>query len=178
MNSVSNTQKSLSRWSFGCGILVIILGMIAIAAPYFAGLSINALIAALLIIAGVTKTMFAFKADSFGSGTGQFLFGGLTVLCGVGLVLFPMFGLASITLLLISYFLIDGTFTVSASLTMRPTNGWGWMLVNGLITIALGIVIASDWPVSGVWAIGLLLGVRLVMSGFVILMLARAAEAD
>lgn len=174
MNSISDTKKRVSRWSMGYGILVVILGMIAIAAPYFAGLSINALISFLLIFAGITKTMFAFKADSFGRGAGQFLFGGLTVLCGVGLILFPMFGLASITLLLISYFLIDGVFTISASLAMKPMNGWGWMLINGLITIFLGIIIASDWPISGAWAIGLLLGVRLMMSGFAMLMLGRA----
>lgn len=175
MNSISDTKKRVSRWSMGYGILVVVLGMIAIAAPYFAGLSVNALISFLLIFAGITKTAFAFKADSFGSGTLQFLFGGLTIICGVGLILFPMFGLASITLLLISYFFVDGFFTVTASWAMKPMNGWGWMLINGLITIFLGIIIASDWPISGAWAIGLLLGVRLMMSGFAMLMLGRVS---
>lgn len=174
MSSISNIQKSVSRWSVGYGIVVILLGVIAIALPYIAGLSINVMIALLLIIAGVTKTLFAFKAESFGNGALQFLFGGLTALYGVAFIFFPMFGLASLTLLLISYFLFDGGFTIVAALRMKPVQGWGIMLFNGLITLFLGLIIASNWPLSGEWAIGLLVGIRLLMSGMAMLMLGMA----
>jgi uncharacterized membrane protein HdeD (DUF308 family) len=174
MNSVPNIQKSISRWSVGYGIIVIILGMIAIASPDVVALSVNVMIALLLIIAGVTKTLFAFKAGSFGKGALQFLFGGLTVIYGIAFIAFPMFGLASLTLLLISYFLFDGGFTIVAAFRMKPMKGWGFMLINGIATILLGIIIANNWPESGELAIGLLVGIRLLMSGFAMLMLGVA----
>lgn len=174
MNSIPNIQKSISRWSIGYGIIVMILGMIAIASPDVAALSVNVMIALLLIAAGITKTLFAFKAGSFGKGALQFLFGGLTIIYGIAFIAFPMYGLASLTLLLISYFLFDGGFTVITALRMKPVKGWGFMLINGIVTILLGLIIANSWPESDALAIGLLVGIRLLMSGLAMLMLGLA----
>ena len=76
MNELSNSLQASSRLGTGWGIAIIIFGVLALMAPLLTGLSINLLIAILMIAAGITITIYAFKAGSFGQGLMQFLFGG------------------------------------------------------------------------------------------------------
>jgi uncharacterized membrane protein HdeD (DUF308 family) len=71
-----------------------------------------------------------------------------------------------LTLFLAAYFLIDGICEIIAAFKIKPDQGWGWMLFNGVIAVLLGAMIWRQWPVSGAWAIGILVGVHILISGW------------
>ena len=66
------------------------------------------------------------------------------------------------------YFFVDGIFEIVASVQVHPKTGWGWMLFGGIISIWLGIKIWRQFPLFGVWAIGILLGIKLFFVGLII----------
>ncbi len=74
-----------------------------------------------------------------------------------------------LTIMLVVYFVLDGIFEVVAGLKRRPGSGWGWMLFGGIVSILLGAVIWSQFPLSGIWAIGILLGIKLFFVGLIML---------
>ena len=94
---------------------------------------------------------------------------------GMYLLTQPLEGLEAITLFLAAYFLATGVFELLAAMQMRPTPGWGWMLFNGLVTLVLGLIIWRQFPLSGVWAVGILFGLKLMMGGWWLVVLGRSA---
>ena len=159
------------------GLAIVILGVLAIMAPLLSGIAVSMIVAILLMVAGIARVIFAFKVQSFGKGVLVFLFGGFTILCGLVLLARPLIVLASITLVLISYFLLDGVMEIAAAFRLKPEKGWGWMLVGGLATLMLALLIGSGWPLSGAWAIGVLVGVRLLFAGWSMIVLSSVAGA-
>jgi len=77
---------------------------------------------------------------------------------------------------LAAYFLVDGAFAIATGFQLKPARGWGWMAFNGVTTIALGGLIIWGWPFSGVMAIGVLIGIRLVSAGWTIIALGAVGE--
>ena len=127
------------------GIATIIAGCLAIAAPLVAGTSVTMLVAILLVAAGIARTIFAFKAESWGKGILAFFLGVITILCGLVIFARPLMGMATLTLVLIAYFFADGIFECIAAFKMKPIQGWFWMLFSGIMSILLGLI-ASTYP--------------------------------
>ena len=173
----SQLIKAASRAGTVWGIAVIIMGCLAIAAPLLFGLTATLIVAVLVLASGIAQTVYSFQAESFGRGVLKFLFGGITALCGLAMLVWPGDALAALTMFLAAYFLVDGIAAIAAAFGLRPANGWGWMLFNGIVTILLGGLIAWEWPFSGVWAIGVLLGVRLIIAGWSIIAVGAVGEA-
>jgi uncharacterized membrane protein HdeD (DUF308 family) len=169
--------KEASRGGTVWGVAIMLMGIIAVGAPLVAGLATTVIVASLVLASGIAQTVFAFRAVSFGRGVARFLFGGLTAICGLAMLAWPGAALASLTMFLAAYFVMDGLFILVASFQWRPERGWGWMALNGAVTLILGWFIARDWPLSGIWAIGVLLGVRLIMSGWTIIVLGAIGGA-
>ncbi len=94
------------------------------------------------------------------------LIGLLTAITGGFMLTQPLEGLGALTLFLAAYFMVTGFLELIAAMQIRPTQGWGWLLFNGVVTLALGLIIWRQFPVSGVWAVGLLFGIKLMMSGW------------
>ena len=184
MNSPGTDAVRLaSRAGFVWGTFTIVLGMLAVSAPLYSGLAVGTLVAFVLIAAGIAQTIFAFKAGSFGEGLFTFLFGAFGMLAGAFLLARPLIGLASITMILATYFFVDGVCGVLTAWRVRPVRGWGWMLFSAIASVVLGVMILRHWPMSGVWAVGTLVGVRLLFSGWSMIALgglgkALADEAD
>ena len=107
----------------------------------------------------------------------QFVFGGITVLCGLAMFAQPVAGMFTITAVLIAYFLVDGVFVIFAGLRGKPAPGWGWMTVSGIASVVLAILLWRQWPASGAVALGLLMGIRLIFTGWSIAMLGMAGDA-
>jgi len=162
------------------GIALIVLGALCIGAPFVAGTFTTVMIAVALIAAGIVTTMGAFRADSWGIGIFAVLMGVATALVGAYLLARPMLGMVSITLALAVWFVVDGAFQIIGAFRARRSKGWVWFLIGGIISIALGYMIISDWPFSGAWVVGTLVGIRLVFGGWTIVMLGstQAAVAD
>lgn len=158
------------------GVILLIVGVLAIGSPFVAGISVTLAVGAMLIIGGVSELFFAFTAGSLGKGLLTFILGTLTVVVGGLMISRPDVGLASLTLFLAAYFLISGIFEIMWGFQIRPVNGWGWTLFGGLVSVLLGFMIWGQYPFSGAWAVGTLVGIRLIFSGWTMIMLGAAAR--
>jgi len=159
------------------GIVTIILGVLAMLAPLASGLATATVIGALVVAGGIFRMALAFRASSLGKGILGFAIGAFTVLCGLLLVAHPLFGLASLALILAAYFVVDGIAEIAFSFRLKPANGWGWVLFGGIVSLLLGLSIWRQWPISGLWAIGVLVGVKLLFAGWAMIGLHRALGA-
>jgi uncharacterized membrane protein HdeD (DUF308 family) len=154
-----------SGWSILWGALLILCGILAIGSPLLAAVAVNAVIAWLLIFAGVVHIVIAFHAHSAGSLLWKLLVGVAYLCFGAYLILHPVLGVASLTLVLATLFLIEGVLNVVLYFRMRHLQGSSWMLLDGIITLLLGGMIYLQWPSSSAWAIGTLVGVSMIFSG-------------
>jgi uncharacterized membrane protein HdeD (DUF308 family) len=171
MNESSADIKKASGAVTLWGVLTIVLGVFAMGAPLVTGLALAVLIGISLVAAGLMQSIYAFQAGSIGKGVLRLLFGGVTVLAGLTIAGQPGIALATLTLILAIYFVVDGVTTLIASTAVTGGQGKGLIIFNGIVTLVLGIMIWRGWPVSGAWAIGILVGIRLIFSGMTMMAL-------
>ena len=176
MTELSQTMRASSRTGIVLGIATIILGALAMLMPMVSGLAATALVAVFLIAGGIARTIFAFKAGSFGKGVLVLLFGGLSIVCGVVMLFRPILGLASLTMVLAAYFAVDGIFEIVAGFKVRRSKGWFWLIIGGVASLVLAYLIWRELPVSGAWAVGILVGVRLIFAGWSMIALGAFGE--
>jgi uncharacterized membrane protein HdeD (DUF308 family) len=168
--------RQASTLSILWGVLLIVFGMVAIGSPLLAAVAVNVLIAWLIVLAGVVHIMLAFRAHGAGSTIWKLLVGLAYVFFGAYLILHPLLGVASLTLVLASLFLIEGVLNIILFFKMRSTGGSSWVLIDGIITLLLGLMIYMQWPSSSAWAIGVLVGVSMIISGVTRVMLSLAVR--
>ena len=89
----------------------------------------------------------------------------------------PILSLFGLTGLLMAYFVADGAFAIISGVRGRPEPGWGWVIVSGIASIVLAVLLWREWPASGAYAVGLLVGIRLIFSGWSIAMLGMLGDA-
>ena len=147
------------------GVLLIVFGIVAIALPFLAAVVVNAMVAWLIILAGAVHLMIAFHAHGAGNVIWKVLVGIAYVCFGIYLIVHPRLGVASLTLVLAVLFLLEGVFDLVLYAKMRAMHGSSWFLLDGIITLALGVMIYMQWPSSAGWAIGTLVGVSMIFSG-------------
>jgi len=158
------------------GVLLICLGVLAIGSPLIAALAVNVLVAWLLLLAGLVHVIVAFHAREAGSVIWRLLVGLAYICFGGYLIARPAVGVASLTLLLASLFLIEGIFDIVLFFAARPVMRSTWFLLDGIVTLLLGAMIYMQWPSSSAWAIGTLVGVSLIFSGVTRLMMSLAVR--
>jgi|SRR5215471_6401738 len=163
--------RNASTLSILWGVLLIVFGMVAVGAPFVAAVAVSVAVAWLIILAGVVHLMLALHAHRAGRLIWKILVGLAYIFFGVYLIMHPLLGVASLTLVLASLFLIEGILDVVLFFQMRPMRGSFWVLVEGTITLLLGLMIYRQWPSSSVWAIGILVGVSMIISGVTRVML-------
>jgi uncharacterized membrane protein HdeD (DUF308 family) len=168
--------KTASGWFIAMAVVFIILGMLAIIEPGVAGLAVTILVGWLLIFGGGAHFISAFSGGGAGRVIWQVLIGIVYVVGGVYFLMHPLLGLGTLTLMLGVIITAEAVFEIIAYFRMRGQSGSGWMLMNAVITLLLGALIWFHWPSSSVWAIGTLVGVNLIMTGFSRLMLGLAAR--
>lgn len=150
------------------GIITVLLGVLAISAPAVTGLSIIVCVGMMVIVAGMLRMLWAFAADSLGRGVLAFLVGGLTLLCGVALVTDPIIASGFLTIIIAIYLFVDGITEIAAS--FRPGQPARILLLfAGIISMMLSVMIWRQFPLSGMWAIGVILGFKLILIGVVML---------
>ncbi len=158
------------------GVLTVIFGVMAIAAPMITGITVAVFVGFLLLFTGIMRIVFALKSGQWGSGIWGTIIGLLGAVAGLLLIFRPMVGLLTLTLLLAIYFFVDGISEIIAAFKIKPDQGWGWELFNGVIALLLGIMIWRQWPMSGSWAIGVLVGVHILITGWTMIVLGTGAR--
>jgi uncharacterized membrane protein HdeD (DUF308 family) len=158
------------------GVLTVIFGVIAVGSPLITGVAVTVFVGFLLLASGVTQIIHALKSKQWGTGFWGTVIGLLGVVAGLLMVFRPMVGLVTMTMLLAIYFLVDGISEIIAAFRIKPDQGWGWVLFNGIIAVLLGFMIWRQWPVSGAWAIGLLVGIHILLTGWSMIILGTGAR--
>ncbi len=163
---VAKPEITIWRWLLGTGVVVMILGLAAILLPFVATMAIEILLAVILIVAGVTQGVHAFKSQQPKGLALRLFAAALYGIVGILLLAFPLSGALTLTLLLAVLFAVVGAFKVALALHIRPFPSWGWLMFSGLLAIALGTLIWMGLPGTATWAIGLLVGIELLFSGW------------
>ena len=168
--------KKNSGFLIFLGILTVIFGIVAIGSPLITGVAVAVFVGFLLLASGVAQIIHAFKSKQWGTGFWGTVIGVLGVAAGLLMVFRPLVGLVTMTMLLAIYFLVDGISEIIAAFRIKPDQGWGWVLFNGIIAVLLGFMIWRQWPVSGAWAIGLLVGIHILITGWSMIILGTGAR--
>jgi uncharacterized membrane protein HdeD (DUF308 family) len=167
----NETQSVIKKLNW-LGIILIALGVMAVLAPVVAGSALVIVIGFILLIAGAVPVVRELKSEASRERTMTLTLGVITALAGIMVILHPLFGLAFLTLLLVAYFVVEGVSKIVVSFRYKPATGWKWLLASGALSLILGLLIWSQWPVSGMWAVGVLVGINLLGTGLALVTLA------
>ena len=152
------------KWFTATAVLFVILGIMAIAEPMVAGLAVAILAGWLFLLAGGVHIV-----EAFGGGIGralwQLLLGAIYVMGGLYMITHPLLALGTLTLLLAAILLAEAILRAVAYFQMSDDERSPWILVNAVVTFLLGGMIWRQWPSSSAWAIGVLVGINLLMGG-------------
>jgi uncharacterized membrane protein HdeD (DUF308 family) len=173
-------NKSVSErwgWFMALGILMIVLGTIAIGAPFASGIAVDFLVGWLLVISGVAHAIHAFKASGWRGGLVQFLCGLLYLGVGIMMIVHPIAGLLALTVTVLVYFVASGIFKIILAIRVEHLPQRGWVTVSGILSLALAIYVGSQFPTSALWLIGMLVGIEMLFSGLAFIMIAWAARS-
>ena len=164
-------------WAFLLlGVVLIVGGLIAISYPFVSSVAAVMVFGTILVISGVFTILGAFWAGRRGSLLLQLLVGILYVVAGVAIRDTPIESTAILTLFAAAFFIVAGAFRIVVSLVERFPQ-WGWVLINGVVTLLAGVIIYDTFPSSALWLIGLLLGLDLLFNGWSWVMLALFLRA-
>lgn len=148
------------------GIVLIILGVCILAAPVVAGTVTVMLVGGLMAVAGLVECVRALRTTGLSRVT-WLLVGLATLLCGVLVIAHPILGLGFLTILLAVYFFADGFMKIAAAFNLAVFRGW--FIISGLLSFLLAYLIWSNWPLSGGWAVGVLVGINFIFTGIMAL---------
>ena len=163
-------------WFLALGILLIVLGIVAIGAPLASGVAVDLLVGWLLVISGVAHCIQAFKAAGWRGKVLQVLCGLLYLGVGFVIIVKPMAGLLALTLTVLVYFVVSGIFKIILAVRAHDMPQRGWVTVSGILSLVLAIMIGAQFPMSALWVIGLLFGIEMIFSGWAFVMIALAAR--
>jgi len=169
---MGNERQSVIERMHWLGIVFIALGVTAVLAPVVAGSALVIVIGCILLIAGIVAIVRELKAGASMEKAIGLTLGIVTALAGIAVIGHPLFGLKFLTVLLVIYFVAEGVWKIVISFGYKPATAWKWLLASGVLSLILGLLIWSQWPVSGMWAVGLLVGVNLLGTGLALVTLA------
>jgi uncharacterized membrane protein HdeD (DUF308 family) len=163
-------------WFLALGIVLILAGLAAIAFPFLSSIAAKVVLGWLFLIGGVMMIVHAFQAPGWGGFLWELLIGILYVVVGGYLAFFPLAGLLTLTIVIAALFIAEGVFEAIMAFRVRPHEGWVWLLLSGIAALAVGVIIAMGLPESAIWALGLLVGINLLFSGWSYVFLALAGR--
>jgi uncharacterized membrane protein HdeD (DUF308 family) len=173
----SNTVPSSGRLKT-LGFISIALGVIALASPVVAAGAVVMVVGITMAIAGISQIYYGFQGETWRDKVMPIVLGALTLLGGLYVLGNPLFGASLLSLMIALYFFVEGIWKVIAAFKFRPDPGWVWFLIGGLITVVLGCLIWNQWPLAGILAIGILVGIDLLMTGVTLVMFGSAVKSQ
>lgn len=163
-------------WFLLLGVVLGVLGFVALGFTVATTLISTIILSVLVLIGGVAVIGSAFFAGSLGGGLLRGVLGVLLLLAGLYLMFHPAIGALTLTMVMAWYFIIAGIVKIVAAL-VEHYSGWGWTLFAGIVSLLLGVLLLLSWPVSGLYAIGLFIGIDLILSGISWVVVALAARS-
>jgi uncharacterized membrane protein HdeD (DUF308 family) len=163
-----SAKKDAIYWA---GVGLSVAGVLALLFPVVTSFTVEIFIGWVLAIAGAATIYGAFSVEGTGPFFGQLLLGLLKLALGVYLLMHPGVGMFALTLLLVAVFMVDGAVQFAFAFDLRPKEGWGWVLLSAIVSVAVGLLIAAGLPGTSLIALGILVGVNFLSTGISLIML-------
>jgi uncharacterized membrane protein HdeD (DUF308 family) len=160
------------------GIVLVILGTLALLAPVIASVAATVLFGWVLLLSGIVGLVTTFRARHAPGFWWSLLSALLGIVAGVVLLGWPLLGTLSLTAVLIAFLFAEGIISIMYALEHRNalSGRWGWMLASGIVDIGLGVLLFIGLPGTALWALGLLLGINLIFGGWALIFMALHAR--
>jgi uncharacterized membrane protein HdeD (DUF308 family) len=158
-------RAAQSGWRIVYGILLIVAGILAILMPEIAALSAALVLGWLLLIGGAVEIAYAIQTRALGHFGWKLFSGLLDLVLGLAILVLPFAAVASLGLLIGAFLFVGGIARIALSFRARPMRGWGWILVDGILSIIIAILIAIGWPASSAVIIGVMVGIWFLSAG-------------
>ncbi len=160
------------------GIILCVAGAICLITPFIAGAAVVFVIGFSLLLGGVLYVVQGISISDAPGKTQHILLGALMILGGISALSHPLYGLKLLTLVMAIFFIFEGTWKIVMAMAIPADSGRNSVLFSGIISLLLGGLIGSEWPLSGTWAVGTLLGVDFLLTGFFLINLAGTQKPD
>ncbi len=157
--------RAKSGWIVALGVVYVIAGLVALGSVVMATVATVFLVGVMMLIAGAAEVINAFQIKTWGKFFLWILLGALYIVAGFVTFENPLLAAATLTLLLGIALLASGIARIALAFSMKAATPWIWVLLSGVVTLLLGVVILAHWPVSGLYILGLFLGIDLVLAG-------------
>jgi uncharacterized membrane protein HdeD (DUF308 family) len=177
MGLTPDEMRSVRRWLLVAGVLSILAGLAAIAVPAAASVATAVFFGWVLVAAGIAMVAHVFSQRSRDRVGLRLLNAALTLFVGIYILVAPLSGTVTLTFMLAVWFFGIGVLETAAAWRERGFPIAGWLAVHGAVSTILGLLIAFNWPSSSAWAIGLLVGINLVIWGFRAVFVAAALRS-
>jgi uncharacterized membrane protein HdeD (DUF308 family) len=159
------------------GIVMMVLGFLAVAVPNVATLAVEIFVGWLFFIAGIFRAVSVWHSRQMPGFGWSLLTAVLAIVLGLVLILRPLAGVLTLTMVLVAFFIVEGIASIIGAIEHRQhLRSWGWVLFSGIIDLLLAYLIWAGWPSSAAWAIGLLVGINMIFLGLSLVMTALAAR--
>jgi len=171
---MNSTMRMGGKTLMLLGIILCLLGLVVLLSPVAAGEAVVLIVAAVLVITGIAQVVQGLRSGGWSAAPVALLFGAVIAVLGVMVWLNPAIGSGFLTVLLILFFIANGLWKVSTAWRYRGARGWVWLLLSGIVSLVFVYLLWKQWPLSGAWAIGVLVGIDLVLTGLSMVILALA----
>jgi uncharacterized membrane protein HdeD (DUF308 family) len=159
------------------GIVLMVLGLLAIGVPAIATLAVEIFVGWLFFVGGIFRAISVWHSRQAPGFVWSLLASVLSIVLGLILIFRPLAGVLTLTMVLVAFFVIEGIASIVAAIEHRQhLRSWGWVLFSGIIDLLLAYLIWQGWPSSASWAIGLLVGINMLFLGLSLVMTALAAR--
>jgi uncharacterized membrane protein HdeD (DUF308 family) len=165
-------------WFVGLGIAFVLLGLLAMILPFAVSLVTTLAIGWLMVIAGLVEGYHAVQNRQWGGSGWEIVSSLVQVVAGLLVVAFPLTGKLALTLILAAYFVAEGVLKLIRAVQHRGVQASGWLVLDGLLSVVLGILILVHWPSVAVWALGLFVGINLLVGGSSMLLIGAGARRE
>jgi len=176
MGTTKSVFKEVTGASIGWAVVMILLGFVAVILPLASGIAVSVIVSWVIVLGGLAYLASAFAGRNAGAFIWRTLIGIVYVAGGGYLAFHPELALESLTVVMGVIFVMEGVFELVTFFQFRIYSGSGWVLFDGIVTLFLAYLIMRPWPSSSTWAIGTILGINLIFSGFTVLMYSLAAR--
>jgi len=154
-----------SGWIIAFGVALVFLGAIALGSVVAATIATVWYVGVMMLLAAVAEIVLAFRAKTWSKFFLWAILGVLYGVAGVFALVNPLLAATALTLLLGAALIATGVMRIYLALQMKEGTPWGWVVASGAITTLLGAIIVSQWPVSGLYTLGIFLGIDLIFAG-------------
>lgn len=172
----SPLARRTRRMAVALGVVLVIAGFGAIAFPLFSSLAVGLSVGVVLCISGMAQAIWAFGHHRWSGIAMNLIVAALWFAAGAYLLWRPQEGLFGLTILVAAAFMVEGILKATLALRLRPQVGWGWVMVNAVLALVLGVMLWWQLPSSALWALGTLAGINILFAGWTLLMLPGIVE--